>query len=145
MTVNQATLLGNVGKDPEIRKANNGKEIASFSLATTESWKNKESGNRETKTEWLNIVVFQEGLVSTIKRYVKKGSKLYIQGQIKTRKWTDKNGVDKWTTEIVLSNFSSVLKVIGGKDIAENPQTEESSVKKSEFVANEELDDDIPF
>ncbi len=143
MTVNQATLLGNVGKDPEIRKANNGKEIASFSLATTESWKNKESGNRETKTEWLNIVVFQEGLVSTIKKYVKKGTKLYIQGQIKTRKWTDKSGVDKWTTEIVLSNFSSVLKVIGAKDIVDSGKKEE--VKSNEFVANEELDDDIPF
>ncbi len=102
MSLNKVTLIGFVGQDPEIRATQYGREIASFSLATTESWKDKSSGERKEKTEWHKIVVFSQGLTGIIKNYVKKGSKLYIEGSLVTRKWTDKNGVEKYTTEIVL-------------------------------------------
>ena len=111
MSVNKVFLLGNVGQDPEIRSTNDGKEIANFSIATTETWKDKE-GNRKTKTEWHKVVIFQQGLVDTVKKWVKKGSKLHIEGQIQTRKWTDNNGVEKYSTEIVLNSFNSSMKII---------------------------------
>jgi single-strand DNA-binding protein len=114
-SINKAILIGRVGKDPEIRATNNGKEIASFSLATSESWKDKASGERKEKTEWHNIVVFNEGLVSVVKNYVKKGSQLYVEGAIQTRKWQDSNGADRYTTEIVLQAYGGTLQLLGGR------------------------------
>jgi single-strand DNA-binding protein len=96
MSINKVILIGNVGTDPEIRNTNDGREIASFSLATSESWKDKNSGEKKEKTEWHRLVVFSQGLVGIVKNYVKKGSKLYIEGQLQTRKWTDKDGADKY-------------------------------------------------
>ncbi|MCE3254870.1 MAG: single-strand binding protein [Rickettsiaceae bacterium] len=160
MSVNKVILVGNVGGDPEIRNTSDGREIANFSLATTESWKDKNSGERKDKTEWHRIVVFSPGLVGVIKNYVKKGSKLYIEGQLQTRKWTDNAGVEKYSTEVVLQNFNSTLQMLdsnrgsgGGSnyDNSDNFSSKPSGGSKpkdnkndmSNF--NEDLDDDIPF
>lgn len=111
-SVNRVILIGNLGKSPDIRKTSDGKEIANFSLATTERWKDKNTGEKKEKVEWHKISVFNQDLVSLVKNYVKKGSKLYIEGQLQTRKWTDNNGIDKYITEIVLQNFNSSLLIL---------------------------------
>jgi single-strand DNA-binding protein len=117
MSINKVILIGNCCKDPEIRTTQDGKEIASFSLATNESWKDKSSGEKKEKVEFHRVVVFSSGLANIVKNYVKKGSKLYIEGQLQTRKWTDKDGVEKYTTEIVLQGFNSVIQLLGGKSL----------------------------
>ncbi len=114
-SVNKVILVGNLGKDPEIRSTQDGREIASFSIATSETWKDKNSGERKEKTEWHRVVIFSEGLVGVVKNYVKKGSKLYIEGALQTRKWTDKDGHEKYSTEVVLQNFNSTLTMLDGK------------------------------
>lgn len=158
MSVNKVILIGNVGQDPEIRSTNDGREIASFSMATTETWKDKVTGERKDKTEWHRIVIFSQGLVGIVKNYVKKGSKLYIEGQLQTRKWTGKDGVEKYTTEIVLQNFNSTMQMLDSRNTADssadsnspnnnaqnNAQNSEKPATKNESF-NEELDDDIPF
>jgi len=162
MSINKVILIGNVGTDPEIRNTNDGREIASFSLATSESWKDKNTGEKKDKTEWHRLVVFSQGLVGIVKNYVKKGSKLYIEGQLQTRKWTDKDGVDKYTTEIVLQNFNSTLQILnstsnnnsGGGNYDSGPKSSNNSANNSSAKNsknddmggfNEDLDDDIPF
>jgi len=135
--LNKATLIGNVGKDPEIRSTQDGREIANFSLATSESWKDK-NGERQEKTEWHNVVVFSEGLVKLIKGYVKKGDKLYIEGAIKTRKWVDKEGVDKYSTEIVLQGYNASIIMLSGKKKDDDPQASQPSGASG-------MDDAIPF
>jgi single-strand DNA-binding protein len=109
MSINKVILIGNVGTDPEIRNTNDGREIASFSLATSESWKDKNSGEKKEKTEWHRLVVFSQGLVGIVKNYVKKGSKLYIEGQLQTRKWTDKDGADKEQEEATQRAINDLL------------------------------------
>jgi len=111
-SVNKVILVGNLGKDPVIRRTQDGKPVASFSIATSDSWKDKNTGERREKTEWHNIVVFNEGLCRVIEQYVKKGSKLYIEGQLQTRKWQDQNGQDRYTTEVVLQGFNGVLTML---------------------------------
>lgn len=118
--LNKVILIGNLAQDPDIRQTSDGRELANFSLATTEKWKDKNTGEKKDKTEYHRIVVFNQGLVNVVKNYVKKGSKLYIEGQLQTRKWTDNNGVDKYTTEIVLQNFNSSLKILNQVDKQEN-------------------------
>ncbi len=165
MSINKVILVGNVGSDPEIRNTNDGREIASFSLATSESWKDKATGEKKDKTEWHRLVIFSQGLVGIAKSYVKKGSKLYIEGQLQTRKWTDKDGVDKYTTEIVLQNFNSTLQILDSANRSSsvsnagggNYDNYDSSPKSSNNSSaknnknndaggfNEDLDDDIPF
>jgi single-strand DNA-binding protein len=114
-SVNKVILVGNLGRDPEIKQMPSGSSIANLSIATSESWRDKASGERKEKTEWHRVVVFNEGLVRVIEQYVKKGSKLYIEGQLETRKWQDKDGNDKYSTEVVLRNFNSVLTMLDGK------------------------------
>ena len=130
--INKVILIGNLGKDPEIRSTSDGREIANFSLATTEKWKAKD-GTLKEKVEWHKIVVFNQGLVGIVKNYVKKGSKLYIEGQLQTRKWTliyDNKGVDKYITEIVLQNFNSTLQIIGNnKTTEEKPKEEDPAIQ----------------
>ncbi len=115
-SINKVTLIGNVGNDPEIRSFNNGGKVANFSLATSESWKDRNSGERKEKTEWHRIAIFQEGLVGVVERYVKKGSKLYIEGKLQTRKWTDRDGNEKYTTEVVLQGYGGNLTMLDGRD-----------------------------
>ncbi|MEK9907694.1 MAG: single-stranded DNA-binding protein, partial [Aquiluna sp.] len=120
MTVNRVILVGNVGQEVDIRATSNGKEIANIRLATSESWKDKMTGERKTKTEWHNVVVYNDGLVNVVKNYVKKGSKLYIEGSLQTRKWQDKTGNDRYTTEIVLQGFGGTLKMLDGNSNVDN-------------------------
>lgn len=150
MSVNKVILVGNVGQDPEIRSTQDGRELANFSLATSESWKDKSSGEKKEKTEWHRIVVFSQGLVGVIRNYVKKGTKLYIEGSLQTRKWTDNQGVEKFTTEVVLQNFNSTLQILdskggsGGSSYSDN-QGSSGGKSRNNDIALEENDDEIPF
>ncbi|HRQ60153.1 MAG TPA: single-stranded DNA-binding protein [Alphaproteobacteria bacterium] len=114
-SVNKVILIGNLGQDPEFRTFQNGDKVASFSLATSEGWKDKASGEKKERTEWHRISVLNQGLVKVIESYVKKGSKLYIEGQLETRKWQDKDGQDRYTTEVVLRPFRGELTLLDGK------------------------------
>ncbi|WP_018239806.1 single-stranded DNA-binding protein [Ensifer sp. BR816] len=114
-SVNKVILIGNVGADPEIRRTQDGRPIANLRIATSETWRDRNSGERREKTEWHNVVVFNEGLCKVVEQYVKKGAKLYIEGQLQTRKWQDQNGNDRYTTEVVLQGFSSTLTMLDGR------------------------------
>ncbi|KKB96511.1 Single-stranded DNA-binding protein [Candidatus Arcanobacter lacustris] len=152
-SVNKVILIGNVGKDPEIRSTQDGRELANITLATSERWKDKSTGERKERTEWHRVVVFSEGLVNVVKNYVKKGTKLYIEGALQTRKWTDAAGVEKYSTEIVLQGFSSVLTMIdsqksGGEDNFSSGSSSGSSSFDSGYKnsnSNDSLEDEIPF
>lgn len=151
MSINKVILVGNVGQEPEIRSTQDGREIANFSLATSESWKDKNSGERKEKTEWHRVVIFSPGLVGIVKNYVKKGTKLYVEGSLQTRKWTDGSGVEKFTTEIVLQNFNSVLQILDARerqssgDSSYSSGSSSSKSSRSNDVHVEENDDEIPF
>lgn len=145
-SLNQVTLIGRLGADPDIRSTKDGKEVASFSLATSESWKDRTSGERKEKTEWHRIVVFNEGLVGIIKNYVKKGSKIYIEGSLQTRKWVDQGGQEKYTTEIVLQGFNANIILLDSKEQSgsSSVQAKSNDVKQSNDL-NDYLDDELPF
>ena len=147
MSVNKVILIGQVGQDPKIAKTSSGKEIANFSLATSEKWKNKD-GEKVERTEWHKIVVYSESLTNVIKNYVKKGSKLYIEGQLQTRKWTDKDGIEKYTTEIVLQGFNSKIDLLSSKK--EDQQSDAAFDAIDKHLAEKEasfndLNDEVPF
>ncbi len=114
-SVNKVILVGNLGKDPEVRHTQDGKAIVNLSIATTESWRDKGSGERKEKTEWHRVVIFNEALAKVAEQYLKKGSSVYLEGQLQTRKWTDKDGVEKYSTEVVLQNYRGELTMLGGK------------------------------
>ncbi|MBL4785389.1 MAG: single-stranded DNA-binding protein [Cohaesibacteraceae bacterium] len=115
-SVNKVILIGNLGADPEIRNTQDGRPIANLRIATSESWRDRSSGERRERTEWHRVVVFNEGLCRIVEQYLKKGSKVYIEGQLQTRKWQDQSGQDKYTTEIVLQGFNSSLTMLDGRD-----------------------------
>lgn len=150
MSVNKVILVGNIGKNPEIRSTNDGREIASFSLATSETWKDKTTGEKKEKTEWHRVVIFSQGIVGIIKNnsaWIKKGTKLYIEGQIQTRKWTDNSGVEKYSTEIILNDFGATFEVLSQKQ-GDDKQSIQEAVQqefKGAAVVDDGLDDDIPF
>jgi single-strand DNA-binding protein len=152
-SLNKVILIGNVGKDPEIRSTNEGKEIATLSLATSEVWRDRVTGEKKERTEWHRVVVFNEGLAGVVKNYVKKGSKIYIEGALQTRKWVDNAGVEKYTTEVVLQNFSSSLIMLDNKNSSgsEGAQMSDSGGGTSRSGGggttfdHSELDDNIPF
>jgi single-strand DNA-binding protein len=114
-SVNKVILVGNLGKDPEIRRSQDGRPIANLSVATTESWRDKASGERKDKTEWHRVVIFNENLCKVAEQYLKKGAKVYIEGQLQTRKWTDQSGAEKFSTEIVLQNYGGTLTMLEGR------------------------------
>ena len=114
-SLNKVTLIGNVGADPEIRSTQSGDKIASIRLATSEKWRDKSSGETKEKTEWHSVVIFNEGLVKVVESYVRKGSKLYLEGQLQTRKWTDKDGADRYSTEVVLQRFRGEIVLLSEK------------------------------
>ena len=153
-SINRVILVGNVGKEVEIRLLQaGGDEVANFSLATSETWKDK-NGEKQTKTEWHKIVVFNKSLVNLVKEYVNKGSKLYIEGKIKTRKWVDSNATDKYTTEIILDNFNSKIVLLGGeggKEDKKEPSSSYSEYKQHGRAKEQpegeapEFDDEVPF
>lgn len=115
-SVNKVILVGNLGRDPEIKQLPSGSSIANLSVATSETWRDKASGERKEKTEWHRVVVFNEGLVRICEQYLKKGSKVYLEGQLETRKWQDKDGNDKYSTEVVLRNFNAALTMLDGRN-----------------------------
>ena len=114
-SVNKVILVGNLGKDPESRSFANGGKVVSFSVATSENWKDKSSGDRKEKTEWHNVSIFSEGLARVAEQYLKKGSKVYLEGQLETRKWQDQSGNDRYTTDVVLRNFNSAMVLLDGR------------------------------
>ena len=163
-SVNKVILVGNLGSDPEIRHTQDGRPIATFSIATSESWRDKSTGERREKTEWHRIVIFSEGLCRVVEQYVKKGSKLYIEGALQTRKWTDQSGVEKYTTEIVLQGFGSTLVMLdsrsgggagagygGGDNFGQSGPMDSPSGGSGSGGGGQpqnfarDLDDDVPF
>ena len=139
-SINKVILVGNLGRDPEVRHSQDGNKIVNMSLATSESWTDKSSGERREKTEWHRVVIFNDRLGEIAEKYLKKGSQVYLEGSLKTRKWTTNDGVEKYTTEIVLKKFNGTLTMRGGgKD--GSPQVEPPPV----IEKAEELDDEIPF
>jgi single-strand DNA-binding protein len=154
-SVNKVILVGNLGRDPEIRSMQSGDKVASFSIATSENWKDKTTGERKEKTEWHRISVFNQGLVKVIENYVKKGSKVYIEGQLETRKWTDKDGQEKYTTEVVLRPFRGELTMLdskggGGSSFQDSGANDYGSSGPSQKAASggggrDDFEDEIPF
>lgn len=145
-SVNRVTLLGNLGRDPEVRHTQDGKPIVNLSLATTESWRDRNSGERKEKTEWHRVVIFNENLAKVADAYLKKGSTVYIEGQLQTRKWTDKDGSEKYSTEIVLQQYGGSLVMIGGKDgSSERPSPQEFVKEAQKRFPGAELSDEVPF
>ena len=149
-SLNKVQLIGRLGADPEIKQMVNGKNVARLSVATSQSWKDKSTGERKEKTEWHRVVIFNEGLVNIVQQYLKKGANVYLEGQLSTRKWKDeKSGQDKYSTEIVLQGYNSSLTMLGGKNQSNNSnQTSEpkSSLPNDEMSqVNSDLDDEIPF
>ena len=149
-SLNKVLLIGRLGADPEIKQMVSGKSIARFSLATSNTWKDKNTGERKEKTEWHRVVIFNEGLVNVVQQYVKKGAQVYIEGQLTTRKWTDeKSGQDKYSTEIVLQGYNSTFTILSGKN-NQNTVSQDSSESKSappneKDISSKDLDDEIPF
>lgn len=144
MSVNQAMILGNVGRDPEVRTMNSGDRVVSFSVATTESWRDKASGEKKERTEWHNVVSFNQGINKVIEGYVKKGTKVFVQGALRTRKW-EKDGVEKYTTEIVIEAYRGMLTLEGGKADGSSDGGSSSKPAADNRPLSEQIDDDIPF
>lgn len=143
-SVNKVILVGNVGRDPEIRTLNNGDRIANLSLATSEQWKDK-SGERQTRTEWHRVVVFNDNLVGIVEKYVKKGSTVYLEGSLQTRKWTDQQGVEKFSTEVVLQRYGGTLTLLGGGEKQEREPTGGGQSRSKPSQSFDLDDSDIPF
>ena len=146
-SLNKVLLIGRLGADPEIKQMVNGKSVARLSLATSQSWKDKSTGEKTEKTEWHRIVVFNQGLVNVVQQYLKKGAQIYVEGQISTRKWKDEqSGQDKYSTEIVIQGYNSSLTMLGGGNQNSIPsQDNKQSIEDSSQVNPNDLDDDIPF
>ena len=161
-SVNKVILVGNLGADPDMRRTQDGRPIANLSVATSESWRDKNTGERKEKTEWHRVVIFNEGLCRVAEQYLKKGAKVYIEGQLQTRKWTDQSGVEKYSTEVVLQGFNSTLTMLDGRgggggggsfgsdDGGDFGSGGPSSSAPRRAVAagggrNNDMDDDIPF
>ncbi|MGI9520621.1 MAG: single-stranded DNA-binding protein [Hyphomicrobiaceae bacterium] len=159
-SVNKVILVGNLGADPEIRRTQDGRPIANFNVATSETWRDKSSGERRERTEWHRVVIFSEGLCRIAEQYLRKGSKVYLEGQLQTRKWQDQQGQDRYTTEVVLQGFSATLTMLdgrtgggagmsseGGSDFDgggyDEPRRQAPSAPAGNF--DKQLDDEIPF
>ena len=161
-SVNKVILVGNLGADPEVRRTQDGRPIVNLRVATSESWRDKNTGERREKTEWHRVVIFSEGLCKIVEQYLKKGSKIYLEGQLQTRKYTDKDGVEKYSTEVVLQGFNSVLTMLDGRAGGGSGADDFSSGSGDDFGSSSpaprsrqpatagaggkrDLNDDIPF
>ena len=158
-SVNKVILVGNLGRDPEVRRLTSGDPVVNLSIATSESWRDKASGERKEKTEWHRVVIFNENIAKVAEQYLKKGSKVYLEGQLQTRKWQDQSGQDKYTTEVVLQNFNSQLTMLdragdrAGGDVgsdeddfgASGPASREKKPAMAGAGKRGDLDDEIPF
>lgn len=141
-SINKVILVGNLGRDPEVRSAQDGSKIVSFSIATSDAWKDKNSGERKERTEWHRIVVFNPGLADICEKYLHKGSKVYIEGQLQTRKWQDQNGTERYTTEVVIPRFRGELTLLDGKSSG-GVEMDDTSVSSPDMPPAP--NDDIPF
>jgi len=153
-SVNKVILIGNLGADPEIRRTQDGRPIANLRVATSETWRDKTTGERKEKTEWHRVVIFNEGLCKIVEQYLKKGSKVYLEGALQTRKWQDKDGQDRYSTEVVLQGFNSQLTMLdragGGADTSENfgslgPTASRKPAMVGAGGKRDDMDDEIPF
>ncbi|HKY18407.1 MAG TPA: single-stranded DNA-binding protein [Rhizomicrobium sp.] len=143
-SVNKVILVGNLGKDPEVRRMTSGDPVVNLSIATSESWRDKASGERKEKTEWHRVVIFNKNLADVAEKYLRKGSKVYVEGQLQTRKWTDKDGAEKYSTEVVLQNFRGELTMLDGKSGGEGGGGRGAGETPANFQ-RDEMDDEIPF
>ena len=146
-SVNKVILIGNLGRDPEVRSFPNGGKVCNLTIATSERWKDKQSGERKERTEWHRVAIFSEGLVRIAEQYLKKGSKVYIEGQLETRKWQDKDGADRYSTEIALRSFGSTLTMLDGRSEGGGQSDYSSDGQSSEPAptSSGNFDDEIPF
>ncbi|MDD9329756.1 MAG: single-stranded DNA-binding protein [Bartonella sp.] len=159
-SLNKVILIGNLGADPEIRRLNSGDQVANLRIATSESWRDRNTNERKERTEWHNIVIFNENLIKVVEQYLKKGSKIYIEGQLQTRKWQDQNGNDRYTTEIVLQKYRGELQMLDSRGVGSGEQISNVHQSSSGFDQRDDfdqkntqlegnfshqLDDDIPF
>ena len=144
-SINKVILIGNLGKDPEIRRTQDGKPVANLSIATSESWRDKSTGERKEKTEWHRVVIFNEGLCKIAEQYLKKGAKVYLEGQLTTRKWTDKDGNEKYSTEIVLQGFNSQLTMLDSAKSGDQSDAPETPRQAARSAPRRDMDDEIPF
>ncbi len=147
--LNKVVLIGNVGRDPEFRSTNDGKEVALFTMATSDSWKDRLTGEKKDRTEWHRIVVYNDGLVKVIKSYLKKGSKIYLEGSLHTRKWVDKLGQDRYVAEIILQNYNAELILLDSKNLGEKlsepDQMEDVNETTNDDIDYSEFDDNTQF
>ena len=147
-SLNKVLLIGRLGNDPEIKQMQNGKSVARLSIATSESWKDKNTGERKEKTEWHRVVIFNEGLVSVVQKYLKKGAQVYLEGQLNTNKYTDSNGQEKYSTQIVLQGYNSSLIMLDGKNSSsgDNKKIEGSQLPSDDMPdISQDPDDKVPF
>ena len=148
-SLNKVLLIGRLGADPEIKQTQGGKGFASLSVATSENWKDKNTGEKKEKTEWHRVVIFNEGLVNVVKQYLKKGAQIYVEGQLTTNKYTDNNGQEKYSTQIVLQGYNSTLKMLGGATGSPQGGVDQSSASSSlpsdDMSSPADLDDEVPF
>jgi single-strand DNA-binding protein len=148
-SVNKVILVGNLGKDPEVRRMTSGDAVVNLSIATSESWRDKASGERKEKTEWHRVVIFNKNLAEVAEKYLRKGAKVYVEGQLQTRKWTDKDGAEKYSTEVVLQNFRGELTMLDGKggggEAAGGGSFGGGARETPASFQRDEMDDEIPF
>ena len=149
-SLNKVFLIGRLGNDPEVKQMTNGKNVARLSIATSETWKDKNTGEKKEKTEWHRVVIFNEGLVNVVQQYLKKGAQVYIEGQIQTTKYTDNNGQEKYSTQVILQGYNSILTMLGSSggvsrsdDGAINQDS--SSLPSDNNISSNDLDDEVPF
>ena len=143
-SVNKVILVGNLGKDPEVRQTNNGGKIVNMTVATSESWKDQ-SGQKQEKTEWHRVVIFNDRIADVAERYLTKGAKVYVEGALQTRKWTDQSGIEKYSTEIVIGKFNGVLTMLSGKGDSDAASRSDAPKSEPKAAAPIALDDEIPF
>ena len=150
-SVNKVIIIGNLGRDPEVRTFQNGNKVCNLRIATSEKWRDKNSGERKERTEWHSVAIFSEPLAKVAEQYLRKGSKVYIEGQLETRKWQDQSGNDKYSTEVVLRPYSSTLTMLDGGSNDDSgggygaPQQQQHQSQPSRYLNDENLDDEIPF
>lgn len=144
-SVNKVILVGNLGRDPEVRHTQDGKPVATLSIATSETWRDRNSGERKETTSWHRVVIFNENLAKVAEQYLKKGSTVYVEGQLHTRKYTGKDGVEKYSTEIVLQNFNGTLTMLGGRTDGGEPARSRPAEPARAATENRSLDDEVPF
>ena len=149
-SLNKVLLIGRLGNDPEVKQMSNGKNVARLSIATSETWKDKNTGEKKEKTEWHRVVIFNEGLVNVVQQYLKKGEQVYIEGQIQTTKYTDNNGQEKYSTQVILQGYNSTLTMLGssggvGRSDDSAINQDSSSLPSDNNISSNDLDDEVPF